>query len=276
MDLNALSSLIAAMRPSFRSLEQQQLDFISNAWTIAVGESIAAQARPIAYERQSLTIAVRQGSWAQQLTAQTYQILQRLRPQLPPTLTIKTLRFRVAPRLCSVPRDPPQASPSPTSQPIAQIPTLPEAHPSHWPRESDDRGRSLTFGSGSEPSDLESSNSEPSGLESSDLEPSDLEHLGLEPSNSEPSNSEHLDSNVKPESASKLNQVVDRWRFRLNQRAPNLKICPRCHCRTPPAELDRWRLCALCATTLFQSPMALGGQLSTPEIERAENHDDPE
>ena len=266
MDLNALSSLIAAMRPSFRSLEQQQLDFISSAWTIAVGELIAVQARPIAYERQSLTIAVRQGSWAQQLTAQTYQILQRLRPQLPPTLTIKTLRFRVVPRLCSVPRDPSQASPSPTSQPIAQIPTLPEAHPSHWPRESDNRGRSLTFGSGSESSNSESSNSEPSNSEPSNSEPSDSEHLGSEPSN----------SNVKPESTSKLNQVVDRWRFRLNQRTPSLKICPRCHCPTPPAELDRWRLCALCATTLFQSPMALGGQLSTPEIERAENHDDPE
>jgi len=219
MDLNALSSLIVAMRPSFRSPEQQQLDTITKVWMIAVGESIAVQTRPIRYERHSLTIAVRQGIWAQQLTAQTHQILQRLRPQLPPALTIKTLRFRVAPQFY---RDLSQTPKLVTSQ----TPIPPAPHPSHWPIEPLDQGAPHS------------------------LNP----HPKVKPE-------------VESETGNTLHQVVDRWRLRLDQRSPNLEICPRCHCPTPPAELDRWQMCALCATTLFQPPMALGGRSPVPEIE---------
>ena len=37
------------------------------------------------------------------------------------------------------------------------------------------------------------------------------------------------------------------WAKRIQQRSQHLPLCPRCHCPTPPGELQRWSLCSLCA-----------------------------
>ncbi|TAF51197.1 MAG: DUF721 domain-containing protein [Oscillatoriales cyanobacterium] len=203
MDLTDLSSLINALRPSFRSPEQQQLDTIATAWAIALGDHIAANAYPLHYERHTLTIAVRQSIWAQQLTAQTHQILNHLRPQLPPQIPIKTLRFRVAPHPCRV-----QTSTASQIRPPSDLP-----HPSRWPL----------------PPDPQRSQTAPKPTPARNPAPS-----------------------------STLQQTVDRWKTTLDRHAPYLKPCPRCHCLTPPAELDRWQICAVCATALFQSAHPLG------------------
>lgn len=36
------------------------------------------------------------------------------------------------------------------------------------------------------------------------------------------------------------------WATRIQQRGQNLPLCPACGCATPPGELDRWSICALC------------------------------
>ncbi len=236
MDLTDLSSLIKALRPSFRSPEQQQLDTIVNAWRITLGTQIAQNSGPIRYERNSLTIAVRQAIWSQQLTAQTHQILQQLRPHLPPQLTIKTLRFRVAPDLCL----------ASTQQPPQLIPPADPPHPSRWPIPP--------FQSGT---------------------PTPVVHLNPTNLNNPNLNNPNLKTNTprddfpvmatdppaqSPNPSLKLQQTVDRWKSNLDRHAPHLQSCPRCHCLTPPAELDRWQMCALCATSLFQPSMPLGGQ----------------
>jgi predicted nucleic acid-binding Zn ribbon protein len=37
------------------------------------------------------------------------------------------------------------------------------------------------------------------------------------------------------------------WSTLVQQRSQHLPDCPRCHCPTPPGELQRWSVCALCA-----------------------------
>jgi predicted nucleic acid-binding Zn ribbon protein len=222
MSFTHLSSLIEALRPSFRSPEQQQLDAIINAWAIALGSQIADNSRPLHYERHNLTIAVRQAIWAQQLTAQTHQILQHLRPHLPLHLTIKTLRFRVAPDRCR---------PTPQNR-LPSTPTDNPAHPSRWPR-----------------SPAQSNTSTPTVHPNPHISPpNDIPTLPINP------------AAPPPVPSPKLQHIIDRWRSNLDQHAPHLQHCPHCQCLTPPAELDRWQMCALCATTLFQSSMPLGGQ----------------
>ncbi|MEB3825899.1 DUF721 domain-containing protein [Phormidium sp. CCY1219] len=60
----------------------------------------------------------------------------------------------------------------------------------------------------------------------------------------EPENSE-TPGNNDPLSA------FDRWAFRLQARSRSLPLCPHCSCPTPPGELERWSVCALCATQRF-------------------------
>ncbi|MBP0003590.1 MAG: DUF721 domain-containing protein [Cyanobacteria bacterium SBC] len=44
-------------------------------------------------------------------------------------------------------------------------------------------------------------------------------------------------------------EAFDRWSKRLAKRTAGLPLCPQCHCPTPPGELERWSVCALCAAT---------------------------
>jgi len=37
------------------------------------------------------------------------------------------------------------------------------------------------------------------------------------------------------------------WSKLIQQRSQHLPDCPRCHCPTPPGELQRWSVCSLCA-----------------------------
>lgn len=37
------------------------------------------------------------------------------------------------------------------------------------------------------------------------------------------------------------------WAHTVRSRSQHLPLCPHCHCPTPPGELNRWNLCALCA-----------------------------
>ncbi|MGA7933784.1 MAG: hypothetical protein WCA35_09575, partial [Kovacikia sp.] len=37
------------------------------------------------------------------------------------------------------------------------------------------------------------------------------------------------------------------WAQRVRSRSQNLPLCAHCSCPTPPGELERWEVCALCA-----------------------------
>lgn len=51
----------------------------------------------------------------------------------------------------------------------------------------------------------------------------------------------HSDPKPTPEDA------FQQWAVRMQQRSQHLPLCPRCACPTPPGELQRWSVCALCA-----------------------------
>ncbi|MGI0485095.1 DUF721 domain-containing protein [Pantanalinema rosaneae CENA516] len=38
------------------------------------------------------------------------------------------------------------------------------------------------------------------------------------------------------------------WAKAMRARSYQLPLCPQCHCPTPPGELERWQVCAHCAT----------------------------
>lgn len=42
-------------------------------------------------------------------------------------------------------------------------------------------------------------------------------------------------------------EVFERWSQHVKSLAQNFPLCPQCQCATPPAELQRWSVCCLCA-----------------------------
>ena len=44
-----------------------------------------------------------------------------------------------------------------------------------------------------------------------------------------------------------VNSVFKHWAKTVQARSHDLPLCPQCHCPTPPGELQRWRVCSLCA-----------------------------
>lgn len=43
-------------------------------------------------------------------------------------------------------------------------------------------------------------------------------------------------------------EAFQRWATTVRQMQKTQAFCPQCQCHCPPGELDRWRVCALCAT----------------------------
>lgn len=50
-----------------------------------------------------------------------------------------------------------------------------------------------------------------------------------------------LSASLDPQTA------FQRWATHIQQRGRSLPLCSQCHCPTPPGELKRWSVCALCA-----------------------------
>ncbi|MCD8486228.1 MAG: DciA family protein [Desertifilum sp.] len=47
-------------------------------------------------------------------------------------------------------------------------------------------------------------------------------------------------------------QAFQQWRDRAQWRSRHLPLCPQCQAPTPPGELERWAMCALCAAHQWQ------------------------
>lgn len=63
------------------------------------------------------------------------------------------------------------------------------------------------------------------------------------------SDASNLNSSLRSEPAvpSDPQTAFRAWSNLVQQRSRHLPDCPRCHCPTPPGELQRWSVCALCA-----------------------------
>ncbi len=51
-----------------------------------------------------------------------------------------------------------------------------------------------------------------------------------------------------PDVPQDANAAFQQWATRLQQQTRSLPLCPQCQCPTPSGELERWTVCALCAT----------------------------
>ncbi len=49
------------------------------------------------------------------------------------------------------------------------------------------------------------------------------------------------------------NEAFQRWASIMQKIQSTQATCPQCRCRCPQGELDRWAICALCATKQWQS-----------------------
>ncbi len=45
--------------------------------------------------------------------------------------------------------------------------------------------------------------------------------------------------------------AFDNWAKKMQARSQSLPLCPSCKCPTPPGELERWSVCAICAARQF-------------------------
>jgi len=76
--------------------------------------------------------------------------------------------------------------------------------------------------------------------------PEDQDHPSATPSSATPSACSPV---IAPGAIAPLtpDTAFQHWRQRLQQQRQPLPLCPQCHCHTPPGELARWSVCALCA-----------------------------
>ena len=65
------------------------------AWAGAVGDRIAAEARPVAERDGVLTVACSSATWAQELDLLSVELLEKLSAALPEADRPRSLRFRV-------------------------------------------------------------------------------------------------------------------------------------------------------------------------------------
>lgn len=77
-----------------RAAPATRLGAIQTAWAGAVGERIAAAARPVGETAGTLTVECTDAVWAQELDLMQASLLERLREELGPTAP-EALRFRV-------------------------------------------------------------------------------------------------------------------------------------------------------------------------------------
>jgi len=77
-----------------RAAPKTRLAAVQSAWDRAVGEQLAARARPVAERAGTVTIECADSVWAQELDLIQERLLQRLRDQLG-EMAPEALRFRV-------------------------------------------------------------------------------------------------------------------------------------------------------------------------------------
>lgn len=97
MQPRSLEQLLRQLQQDPRWQQDRTLRQIQQHWASLVGPAIAAQAEPVAIQRQTLQVAVTSGAWAQTLSFERLRLLQRLRQELKvKPQDIKDIRFSTA------------------------------------------------------------------------------------------------------------------------------------------------------------------------------------
>jgi predicted nucleic acid-binding Zn ribbon protein len=63
-------------------------------------------------------------------------------------------------------------------------------------------------------------------------------------------------SQVQLQASTDHQDIFKRWSDRVKAQAEHHPLCPQCHCATPPAELQRWSVCCLCAVRSNLLPLS--------------------
>ena len=66
---------------------------VQSAWPAAVGEAIAREATPVTERSGVVTVACSSSAWTQELDFLGGQILEKIRPEVPPETPLVGLRF---------------------------------------------------------------------------------------------------------------------------------------------------------------------------------------
>lgn len=53
----------------------------------------------------------------------------------------------------------------------------------------------------------------------------------------------------RPQAPQTATAAFHQWATLVQERSNHLPLCPTCQCPTPPGELQRWAVCAICTTT---------------------------
>lgn len=91
MSFQELQSILSAIEPHYHSPERQQLRRILEHWTDLIGADLAAQAQPIAIQRNILEVATSSPVWTQTLVFKRPSILKQIRDRF--AIDLSDIRF---------------------------------------------------------------------------------------------------------------------------------------------------------------------------------------
>ena len=74
-----------------------------------------------------------------------------------------------------------------------------------------------------------------------------LQHPSMIPQPQKPTLEDSTDKNQSPQA------TFQNWAKAIDTRFQDLPLCPQCQCPTPPGEIQRWSVCAICATKQWSS-----------------------
>lgn len=94
MAFKSLHQILDHLENRYQPREQQQLQQAIRCWNDVVGPVVAAQAQPVAVQRNVLRVATSSSAWAQNLVFERQRILEKMNAVLSFTLT--DIRFATA------------------------------------------------------------------------------------------------------------------------------------------------------------------------------------
>ena len=216
MAFNSLDHILGDLAAQTLGQKQREYQQLVESWAIAVGPKINQHTRPLAVERGVLRVATSSAAWAQNLMFERRRILQRL--NVGRSEAIADIRF-----------SPKDWSKSDVKCPdLADQEILWQDHPSRLAQLSADSPTPKSSEAGLPHSFQLNPNSRGDRLRASTLR-MDSQHRR------------------KPGEVENAQGTFERWAQRVQAQSLGLPLCPQCGCPTPPGELERWSVCALCA-----------------------------
>jgi predicted nucleic acid-binding Zn ribbon protein len=91
--MQSLQQAMADLEASSQWRSQALLRNILRVWPQVVGTAVAQHSRPTGLQKQVLQVRVTSAAWSQTLTFERLQILDKLRPHLPPAAVVNDIRF---------------------------------------------------------------------------------------------------------------------------------------------------------------------------------------